>query len=207
MTSSLTPTYKYYFKTQDKHASASTHNTSDLQADHDLWYKIRVLHDLHNIANNHVAQVRTQNTTDELYICGPYFMLEEASRIKGTIVSLPVLTEVPEFEELEFEGDLKYHVSPDTPVSEDETPKEMTVETVIKSCFQSFFEKRKASGDALPCGPHDMGPIDRAIFMFLNEELKDEKFLGRLRRAGLSEPRPNATGNVGNNKKKKNGRK
>ncbi|KAF7897323.1 hypothetical protein EAF00_005551 [Botryotinia globosa] len=164
---------------------------------------IRVLlHDLHNIANDHAAQARTQITTDELYISGPYFTLEEASRIKGTIVSSPILTEIPEFEELEFEGDLEHHVSPDTPVSEDETTKEMTVETAIKSCFHSFFEKRKASGDARPCGPHDIGPIYRAIFMVSKEELKDEKFLGRLRRAGLSEP-----SNVGNNKNKKNGRK
>ncbi|TGO17186.1 hypothetical protein BTUL_0020g00730 [Botrytis tulipae] len=169
---------------------------------------IRVLlHDLHNIANDHAAQARTQNTTDELYISGPYFTLEEASRIKSTIVSSPILTEIPEFEALEFEGDLEHHVSPDTPASEDETPKEMTVETAIKSCFQSFFEKRKASGDARPCGPHDMGPIYRAIFMVSKEELKDEKFLERLRRAGLSEPRTNATGNVENNKKKNNGRK
>ncbi|KAF7948318.1 uncharacterized protein EAE97_003729 [Botrytis byssoidea] len=142
---------------------------SDLQADHDLWYKIHVLlHDLHNIANDHAAQARTQNTTDELYIGGPYFTLEEASRIKGTIVSSPILTETPEFEELESEGDLEHH----------------------------------ASGDARPCGPHDMGPIYRAIFMVSKEKLKDGKFFGRLRRAGLSEPRNNATGNVGNNKKK-----
>lgn len=119
----------------------------------------------------------------------------------------PILTEIPEFEELEFEGDLELHVSPGIPVSGDETPKEMTVETAIKSCFQSFFEKRKASGDARPCGPHDMGPIYRAIFMVSKEELKDERFLGRLRRAGLGEPRNNATGNVGNKKKKENGRR
>ncbi|KAF5873687.1 uncharacterized protein Bfra_005151 [Botrytis fragariae] len=68
----------------------------------------------------------------------------------------------------------------------------MTVETAIKSCFQSYFEKRKARGDARPCGP---------------QELDDEKFLGRLRRAGLSEPRTNVTGSVGNNKKKNNGRR
>ncbi|TGO30486.1 hypothetical protein BPAE_0005g00820 [Botrytis paeoniae] len=166
---------------------------SDLHADHDLWYKIRVLlHDLHNIANDHAAQARTQNTTDELYISGPYFTLEEAARIK-------------EFEELEFEGDSEHHVSPDTPALEVEGLKEMTVETAIKYCFQSLFEKRKASGDARPCGPHDMGPIYRAIFMISKEELKDEKFLERLRRAGLSEPRTNVTGNVGNNKKKMNG--
>ncbi|TGO42466.1 hypothetical protein BHYA_0008g00570 [Botrytis hyacinthi] len=159
----------------------ATHSMSDLQADHDLWYKIRVLiHDLHNIANDHATQARTQNTTDELYVSGPYFTLGEAARIKGTIVPSPILTEIPEFEELEFEGDLEHYL---------------------------FFEKRKASGDARPCGPYDMGPIYRATFMVSREELKDEKFLGRLRRAGLSEPRTNVTGNVGNNKKMKNGRR
>ncbi|KAF5873688.1 uncharacterized protein Bfra_005152 [Botrytis fragariae] len=96
-----------------EHVSASTNSMSDLQADHDLWYKIRVLlHDLHNIANDHAAQARTQNPTDEFYISGPYFTLEEAARIKGTIVPSPILAEIPELEELEFEGDSEHHISP-----------------------------------------------------------------------------------------------
>ncbi|TGO85137.1 hypothetical protein BPOR_0427g00070 [Botrytis porri] len=105
------------------------------------------------------------NTTDELYISEPYFTLEEAAQVKGTIVPSPILTEIPEFEELEFEGGSEHHVGLHTPALGDEGPKEATVETAIKSCFQSFFEKRKASGDVRPCGPHDMGPIYRAIFM------------------------------------------
>jgi hypothetical protein len=58
----------------------------------------------------------------------------------------------------------------------------MIVEKAIKSCLQNFFEKRRASGDARPCGPHDMDPIYRAVFGITNEELTDEKFLGCFKR-------------------------
>ena len=51
--------------------------------------------------------------------------------------------------------------------------------------MENFFEKRRASGDARPCGPHDMGSIYLAVFGVSKEELKDDKFLSRLRRAGL----------------------
>ncbi|TEY62636.1 hypothetical protein BOTCAL_0159g00070 [Botryotinia calthae] len=93
-----------------EHVSASAGSMSDLQADHGLFFEIRILlHDLHNIANDQQAQARTQNTTDELYISGPYFTLEEAACIKG--ISSPTLTEMPEFEELEFERDSEHHLS------------------------------------------------------------------------------------------------
>ena len=69
-------------------------------------------------------------------------------------------------------------------VPESET---VTIEAAIQSSLQNFFEKRRASGDARPCGPHDMGPIYKAVFGISTEELRDEKFLGRLRRCGLGE--------------------
>ncbi|TGO57051.1 hypothetical protein BCON_0070g00230 [Botryotinia convoluta] len=174
---------------------------SELQADIDLLIRV-LLYDLHNVANDREAQARTQETTDELYISGPYFTSEEAARIKCTVVPVLTLNEIPEFEELE--GDLKHDT---TPALEDDAPKNMTVETAIKCCFQSFFEKRKASGDARPCGPHDMGPIYRAVFMISKEELKDERFLGRLRRGGLSGPKFDTTGGAVGNKKKNAGKK
>jgi hypothetical protein len=43
-------------------------------------------------------------------------------------------------------------------------------------------DKRKARADARPCGPDDMGPVYRAVFGIAKKELKDEKFLRRLKR-------------------------
>lgn len=102
--------------------------------------------------------------------------------IKATLVSPPSLNEIPEFESL-YIDDLNEanETSKEVPISET-----MTIEVAIKSCLQNFFEKRRASGDARPCGPHDMGPIYQAVFGITKEDLKDEKFLSRMRRTVLA---------------------
>jgi len=153
-----------------------------------------LLYDLCNIASDRTAESRTLATTDELYISAPYFTPAEATLVKTTLVLPPVLNEIPEFEILEFEeeGDEEDVESPQNRPEEElassQTPlplNPITIEEAIKSCLQNFFEKRRASGDARPCGPHDMGPIYLAVFGVAKDELKDEKFLSRLRRAGL----------------------
>jgi hypothetical protein len=55
--------------------------------------------------------------------------------------------------------------------------------------------------------PHDMGPIYRAVFGITKDELTDEKFLGRLRRAGLGQPKEKAVNKEGNSMQKKGGKK
>ena len=189
---------------------------SDLRSNSDLWYKVSktnhllecpmlmgqlhvLLHDLCNIANDRVAEARTLQTVDELYISAPYFTPEEAALIKAAVVSPPTLNEIPEFEALELEDDAN------TEIKEPTKEEAMTIEEAIKSCLQNFFEKRRASGDARPCGPHDMGPICKAVFGITTEDLKNEKFLGRLRRAGLSQPKEKAVNEESSNKHKKEG--
>jgi len=168
--------------------------------------KIHVLlHDLCNIARDRAAEARTLATTDELYISGPYFSPEEAMTIKATLVSPPSLNEIPEFESLS----LADPISVDERTKEVSAPETMTIEAAIKFTLQNFFAKRRASGDARPCGPHDMGPIYQAVFGITKEDLKNEKFLGRLRRAGLSqskEKEKNASEGI-SGKQKKRGRK
>ncbi|KAK8075190.1 hypothetical protein PG997_009853 [Apiospora hydei] len=157
--------------------------TSEIAADKNMGYKIRVLiYDLRNISKDEGSQWRTLQTTDELYISGPYFTAREASIIKGAICVLEEDSEPSETPEI--------------------------VETTIKKTMANFFEKRKASGDARPCGPHDLAPIYEAVFGIEKEEVQDERFLGRLRRQGLpaveDEPKPAATaGPVGGKKKHK----
>ena len=65
----------------------------------------------------------------------------------------------------------------------------VTLEEAIHDRLTNFFDKRRASGDARPCGPHDMFPIYASIFGIEKAELKDEHFLGRLRRSGLGDTR------------------
>jgi hypothetical protein len=93
-----------------------------------------------------------------------------------------------------------------------ETPKEeaprikMTVEEAITSCLQNFFAKRRASGDARPCGPHDMARIYKAVFKITTEDLRNEKFLSRLRRTGLGQSNGNAVEQENKSKQKKKGK-
>lgn len=80
------------------------------------------------------------------------------------------------------------NTDPDTPVATESKLKEqMTIEEAIKMRMSNFYNKRKASGDFRPCGPHDMVPVYLNVFGIEREALEDEQFLGRLRRAGLDE--------------------
>jgi len=126
--------------------------------------------------------------------------------IKATLVSPPSLKEIPEFESLCMDNPNEV----DGSSKEVPTPETMSIEAAIKSCLQNFFEKRRASGDARPCGPHDMGPIYQAVFGITKEDLKNEKFLSRLRRTGLGqskEKEKNASESVSGKQKKKKGQK
>ncbi|KAG9717062.1 hypothetical protein KCU73_g15467, partial [Aureobasidium melanogenum] len=98
-----------------------------LQANQNLWYKVRVLlHDLCNIATDRAAELRTLATTDEIYISAPYFTAEEAALVKTTQILTPTLTEVLEFEELDHE------VTSEPRQTRDVTPHTVTIEQAIK---------------------------------------------------------------------------
>jgi hypothetical protein len=166
---------------------------SDLKQDKDLWYKINVLiYDLCNIKTNPSSESRTLLTTDELYISGPYFTASESALIKATIIqdigNAGVTTETDESEETNQE----ITAIEEAASAEDlgsltvEREPKMIVEA-IKERLARFFDKRRASGDSRPCGPHDMAPIYESVFSILHSELQDERFLGRLRRSGLAE--------------------
>lgn len=72
-------------------------------------------------------------------------------------------------------------------LSTDVQTQSITVEQALYYKLANFLDKRKASGDARPCGPHDMVPIYSTIFGVTKEELRDERFLGRLRRSGVGD--------------------
>lgn len=61
----------------------------------------------------------------------------------------------------------------------------VTVDEAITQRLENFFEKRKASGDARPCGPHDMVPAYLECFGIEKREIRDEGFVRRVRKHGL----------------------
>ncbi|EME39196.1 hypothetical protein DOTSEDRAFT_138389 [Dothistroma septosporum NZE10] len=60
-----------------------------------------------------------------------------------------------------------------------------SLEQDITAKLENFFEKRRASGDCRPCGPHDLVPVYLECFGLVKADLEDEKFISRLKRSGL----------------------
>ena len=146
----------------------ATVTLSSLREDLDLWYRIRVLlYDLNNVKDP-LSEKRLSSTMNELYISEPYFRDLEASNIRTALIDK---ADVP--------GLLGNDISPEA--------QEITIEQALHAKLENFLDKRKASGDSRPCGPHDMVPIYGSIFGITKEDLGDERFLGRLRRSGLGE--------------------
>ena len=146
---------------------SATVTLSDLRGNSDLWYRIHVLlHDLKNVKDS-PSEKRLSTTMNELYISEPYFRDFEATKIRTALIS--------DFDEPGFLDGISTDVQ------------EITVERALHYKLANFLDKRKASGDARPCGPHDMVPIYSSIFGITKEDLGDERFLGRLRRSGLGD--------------------
>ncbi|MCJ1455069.1 hypothetical protein MMC28_005423 [Mycoblastus sanguinarius] len=174
---------------------------SALRQDVDICYRIRVLlYDLSNIASDPLSEKRISSTTHELYISEPYFTESEATRIRTALIDDAAEAETTSIQSASS--------TKDTSISR----KEVTIEEAIHDKLIDFFDKRRASGDSRPCGPHDMFPVYGSIFGIQKEELKDEHFLGRLRRSGLGDSRSkegSATrgkGEIGGMGKKKGGK-
>ncbi|KAF2165069.1 hypothetical protein M409DRAFT_24455 [Zasmidium cellare ATCC 36951] len=60
-----------------------------------------------------------------------------------------------------------------------------SLEDALTTNLQTFFDKRRASGDCRPCGPHDMVPVYLSSFGMEKMEVEDEKSVARVRRSGL----------------------
>ena len=168
-------------------------NISVLRQELDLWYRLHVLlYDLNNEAKDLSSEKRICSTTNELYISEPYFTDSEAVRIRTAIVD----DAVGHAEEA-IDTDINVTVEaeeekaglPESSSLSSTPNKDATVEEVIHTRLSNFFDKRKASGDARPCGPHDMLPIYLSVFNIGKEGLVGDRFLSRLRRSGLGDRR------------------
>ncbi|KAK5734912.1 hypothetical protein LTR17_008545 [Elasticomyces elasticus] len=137
---------------------------AELRANQDLRYRICVLiHDLRNLKNDRSCSNRLEQTTDELYISAPYFSADEAVAIKAAIVDATIT---------EIERDTE--TADETATTNSASAGKTTLAQAITSDLQNFFEKRKASADCRPCGPHDMVPVYLACFGIEKAEIEDE---------------------------------
>ena len=151
---------------------------STLSQDSALWYRVRVLlHDLSNVGSDSSSEKRLSSTTHELYISAPYFTESEAIKVRTTLCDNNA--------EASMTADASVSSSTDSSL----VCETVTLEEAIHGRLADFFDKRRASGDARPCGPHDMFPIYASFFGIEKEELKDELFVARLRRSGLGDSR------------------
>lgn len=146
--------------------------TSQLSVDPILGFKLRVLiHDLLSVTKDPSAAVRLNTTTHEHYVSLPYFTTDEAAQVQNaTLDSIPYLQHVHGCEDGSF--------SPEGLVGK-------TVQDALAMLLSGFLDKRRASGDARPCGPHHLAPLYAALFGIELHEVRDDKFLGRLRRNGV----------------------
>lgn len=151
---------------------------SALRQDLDLWYRIQaLLYDLSKVAHDPQSEKHISSTTHALYISEPYFSMSESTRILTAVTDDSKIVET---------------VAPSCPNTDDDKPdlpKGTTIEEALYDRLANFLDKRKASGDARPCGHHDMVAVYGSIFGIPKEKLEDERFLARLRRSGLEDIR------------------
>ncbi|KAK3064488.1 hypothetical protein LTS18_006791 [Coniosporium uncinatum] len=140
------------------------------------------------MSKDKASEARILSTTNELYISGPYFSDFEAERIRSAIVEgrkcsdgedTNMETAMPEDQRA-----IGLHLV----TKPNEATTTLTIEQAIQDRLSNFLEKRRASGDARPCGPHDLGPVYKEVFGIPQAELKDEQFLVRMRKSGLGKP-------------------
>ncbi|KAG9251949.1 uncharacterized protein F5Z01DRAFT_258597 [Emericellopsis atlantica] len=167
-------------------------STTAIASDLTLRYKLLVLlHDFLKFTKDPAAERRINSTTDEHYISLPYFSQDEVAMVKSAVVETKISEHAL--------GGMLEHINNDDdndttqPADEERTSscsvfeafEDKTFDSVVRSLLSNFIDKRRASGDARPCGPHQLAPLYASLFGIDLKETQDERFLGRLRRAGV----------------------
>ncbi|KAL2068640.1 hypothetical protein VTL71DRAFT_14977 [Oculimacula yallundae] len=137
-----------------------------------------LIYDLANIKSDPVSMTRLERTIDELYISEPYFTSSEAESLKNT--SVPFQDEPESIKDEAGDGLGEFH----------------------EIAELSEMEKFSARGarQVVIFGLADRMiwvPVYLEVFGFEKGELEDEKFLGRLRRSGVSTSEEEGMGDVG----------
>ncbi|EWZ47897.1 hypothetical protein FOZG_03654 [Fusarium oxysporum Fo47] len=104
-----------------------------------------------NVAKDSRSEKRLNSTIDEHYISAPYFDEGQAAMVKAAIIDVDL---VKHAEAADTEDIDRYLVS----------QQGMGFETAVRTLLGSFLDKRRASGDARPCGPHHLAPLYAKFF-------------------------------------------
>ncbi|KAH9909088.1 hypothetical protein F4778DRAFT_715277 [Xylariomycetidae sp. FL2044] len=182
----------------------------DLRSDPDIDYRLKaLLFDLCHV-KEHTSQRRLEQTTDSLYISSPYFTPEQAIRVREAATCRRRRKEC----EYEYDPHENNNNNNNPSQSEEEDQSSagllllpLSVQDAITRRLENFLEKRRASGDARPCGPHDLAPVYLEVFGIADAELRDERFLRRLGGGGNATNERSKTGGTNDRGKKKKGQK
>jgi hypothetical protein len=154
--------------------------TRDLRDDSTLGYKICILiHDLCNAAKDPISQQRLETATDELYL-SPYFSNDDTTTIRNALV-----TNDSDTDKISHDNEADISLPTTARFVDGQITELQTVEQAIHNALAGFFDKRKASGDARPCGPHTLAPVYLDVFGLSRSDIQDVRFLARLRRQGV----------------------
>jgi hypothetical protein len=167
-------------------ASTATITTvADLRKDAALWYKILLLiYDLKNYGSkNPASKKRLDETTHVRHLSGPYFSEKEAELVQSAVCPSEghsLMNEENDNDDAE-ENSTEATAAGDG----DATDETFTLDQAITHRLRNFLEKRRPSGDARPCGKHDMVPIYLECFGAKKEEIEGEGFVRRAVKYGL----------------------
>lgn len=161
--------------------------TSAIASDPILGYKIRVLlHDFLGVTKDQNAARRLNSTADEHYISEPYFDDDQAAAVKAALVDIDLTERNPTAAATEYaQEDMGTGGEEQGFALNPASLRGATFRSALEALLESFLDKRRASGDARPCGPHHLAPLYAWLFGIRLEEVRNEKFLGRLRRTGV----------------------
>lgn len=157
-------------KTKPAPLPAAQQTTSAVASNPTLGYKLRVLlYDLVHVAKDPNAGRRLNATTNEHYISLPYFDEAEAAVVRTATVDV----------------DLEEATDSLGPLSEPLILRGKSFDEAVHIILSEFINKRRASGDIRPCGPHHLAPLYASLFGVSLQEIREESFLRRLRRTGV----------------------
>lgn len=153
-----------------------------------LGYRVRLLvYDLRNFTKDTGSQRRLDSTIDERYIGPPYLTAEQSEIVKSAIVDVPLDPNAyPALREYMTAGGEDSNSSDkDDERNIGNLGSEKSFESVLGILLNRFLDKRRASGDARPCGPHHLAPLYAALFGIRMDELQEDSFVRRVRRDKL----------------------
>ncbi|EJP66230.1 uncharacterized protein BBA_04723 [Beauveria bassiana ARSEF 2860] len=135
-----------------------------------------LIHDFINVEKDANAARRINSTTHPHYISLPYFDQQQADAVKAAVVDT---ISAVEQEQEQGQGQEQEHLAVLASIPSQQGQR---FDAALAAFFQNFFDKRRASGDARPCGPHNLAPVYALLFGIDKKELDSPQFQSRIRK-------------------------